>query len=160
MKMTEVPSKVPKLNNSDKEDGLESEHQDIVEQIDGVQNQIDGLNEQASEEILQVEQKYNSMRKPFFGKRAELIKKIPKFWVTVVSFQNIIIFSVSFFSHKLRRSFEIFKFHCDFFEMAALNYEPMKFVLLFIVNFADHVCIVGIIKLVFHKEKQIKFIKH
>lgn len=83
MKMTEVPSKVPKLNNSDKEDGLESEHQDIVEQIDGVQNQIDGLNEQASEEILQVEQKYNSMRKPFFGKRAELIKKIPKFWVTV-----------------------------------------------------------------------------
>lgn len=83
MKMTEVPAKVLKLNNSGKEDGFESEHQDIVEQIDAVQNQIDGLNEQASEEILQVEQKYNSMRKPYFGKRADLIKKIPKFWVTV-----------------------------------------------------------------------------
>lgn len=84
MKMTEVPNKVQKLNNlADKEDGIESEHQDIVEQIDAVQNQIDGLNEQASEEILQVEQKYNSMRKPYFGKRADLIKKIPKFWVTV-----------------------------------------------------------------------------
>jgi len=81
--MTEVANKVAKLNDINKEDGLETEHQDIVEQIDGVQNQIDGLNEQASEEILQVEQKYNNLRKPFFGKRADLIKKIPKFWVTV-----------------------------------------------------------------------------
>ena len=86
MKMTEIPAKVPKLNDNNKEDGLESEHQDIVEQIDAVQNQIDGLNEQASEEILQVEQKYNNLRKPFFSKRAEMIRKIPKFWVTVVSF--------------------------------------------------------------------------
>lgn len=81
--MTEVPSKVPKLDDDKNEDGLDNEHQDIVEQIDGIQNQIDGLNEQASEEILQVEQKYNNLRKPFFGKRADLIKKIPKFWVTV-----------------------------------------------------------------------------
>jgi len=81
--MTEVPNKIQKLNDNNKEDGLEIEHQDIVEQIEGVQNQIDGLNEQASEEILQVEQKYNNLRKPFFGKRADLIKKIPKFWVTV-----------------------------------------------------------------------------
>ena len=43
MKMTEVPAKVLKLNNSGKEDGFESEHQDIVEQIDAVQNQIDGV---------------------------------------------------------------------------------------------------------------------
>jgi len=81
--MTEVHNKVPKLNDSSNGEGLESEHQDVVEQIDAVQNQIDGLNEQASEEILQVEQKYNNLRKPFFAKRAEMIKKIPKFWVTV-----------------------------------------------------------------------------
>lgn len=86
MKMTtEVPNKVPKLDD-DKEDGIDTEHHEIVEQIDGIQNQIDGLNEQASEEILQVEQKYNNLRKPFFSKRADLIKKIPKFWVSVVSF--------------------------------------------------------------------------
>ena len=47
--MTEVPNKLPKLNDNNKEDGLELEHQDIVEQIEGVQNQIDGLNEQASQ---------------------------------------------------------------------------------------------------------------
>ena len=84
--MTEAPTKVAKLDNDIKEDGVDNEHQDIVEQIDSIQGQIDGLNEQASEEILQVEQKYNNLRKPFFGKRADLIKKIPKFWVTVVSF--------------------------------------------------------------------------
>lgn len=83
MKMTEAPAKVAKIENDIKEDGVDNEHQDIVEQIDSIQGQIDGLNEQASEEILQVEQKYNNLRKPFFGKRADLIKKIPKFWVTV-----------------------------------------------------------------------------
>jgi len=85
MKMTEAPAKVAKLDNEiNKEDGMgDNEHQDLVEQIDSIQGQIDGLNEQASEEILQVEQKYNNLRKPFFGKRADLIKKIPKFWVTV-----------------------------------------------------------------------------
>jgi len=81
--MTEVATKIPKLNDSSNGEGIESEHQDVVEQIDAVQNQIDGLNEQASEEILQIEQKYNNLRKPFFYKRAEMIKKIPKFWVTV-----------------------------------------------------------------------------
>lgn len=40
------------------------------------------LNEQASEEILKVEQKYNKLRQPFFQKRSEIIAKIPNFWVT------------------------------------------------------------------------------
>lgn len=40
------------------------------------------MNEKASEEILKVEQKYNKLRKPFFEKRNELIKKIPNFWMS------------------------------------------------------------------------------
>jgi len=47
-----------------------------------VQNEIDRLNEQASEEILKVEQKYNKMRQPHFQRRTELISNIPNFWVT------------------------------------------------------------------------------
>lgn len=43
------------------------------------------MNEKASEEILKVEQKYNKLRKPFFEKRNELIKKIPSFWLSAVS---------------------------------------------------------------------------
>lgn len=36
--------------------------QDAVEKIDEVQNEVDRLNEQASEEILKVEQKYNKLK--------------------------------------------------------------------------------------------------
>ncbi|CAB3992317.1 SET-like [Paramuricea clavata] len=57
------------------------EHE-IVEEIDGVQNEIDTLNEKASEEILKVEQKFNLLRKPHFERRTDLISKIPHFWVT------------------------------------------------------------------------------
>ena len=110
--MTEVVNKIQKLNESSNGEGLESEHQDVVEQIDAVQNQIDGLNEQASEEILQVEQKYNNLRKPFFFKRAEMIKKIPKFWVTVVSFPYIVsgIGNFRFISIRIRK----LSFGCGF----------------------------------------------
>lgn len=52
----------------------------LLEEIDACQNEIDGLNEQASEEILKIEQKYNKMRKPFFEKRSNIIGKVEKFW--------------------------------------------------------------------------------
>ena len=64
-------------------------NQEAVEAIDNVQNKIDALNEQASEEILHVEQKYNKLRKPYFEERAKMIEKIPHFWVTTVSFGQI-----------------------------------------------------------------------
>ena len=37
---------------------------------------------EASEEILKVEQKYNKLRRPFYDKRNDIIKRIPKFWLT------------------------------------------------------------------------------
>ncbi|KAF3669570.1 NAP1-related protein 2 [Capsicum annuum] len=40
------------------------------------------VNEQASEEVLQIEQKYNEIRRPVYEKRNEVIKSIPDFWVT------------------------------------------------------------------------------
>ena len=64
----------------------DKEHQQAIEDIDNVQNEIDNLNEMASEEILKVEQKYNGLRQPYFEKRAKLIEKIPHFWATTVSF--------------------------------------------------------------------------
>lgn len=79
------PAKVRKLDTT--EEASESreydpETQKALEEIDSCQNEIDQLNEKASEEILKVEQKYNKSRKPFFEKRNEIIKKIPNFWVT------------------------------------------------------------------------------
>jgi len=61
---------------------FDAETQRALEEIDSCQNEIDSLNEKASEEILKVEQKYNKLRRPFFDKRNDLIKKIPNFWVT------------------------------------------------------------------------------
>ncbi|XP_057610233.1 protein SET-like [Chionomys nivalis] len=90
----------PKLEDKSASPGLtkgEKEQQEAIEHIDEVQNEIDScicqpsqsmclhcfrLSEQASEEILKVEQKYNKLRQPFFQKRSELIAKIPNFWVT------------------------------------------------------------------------------
>jgi len=60
----------------------DKELQEAIEKIDEVQNEIDRLNEQASEEILKVEQKYIKMRQPHFQKRSEMVAKIPNFWVT------------------------------------------------------------------------------
>ncbi|XP_025843941.1 protein SET-like [Vulpes vulpes] len=60
----------------------EKEQQEAIEHTDEVQNEIDRLNEQTSEEILKLEQKYNKLRQPFFQKRSELMAQIPNFWVT------------------------------------------------------------------------------
>ena len=65
--------------------GASEEQQQNLEKVLAVQNDIDQLNERASEEILHVEQKYNKLRQPFFEKRSELIKDIPNFWPTTVS---------------------------------------------------------------------------
>ncbi|XP_036905179.1 protein SET-like [Sturnira hondurensis] len=79
------PSPSPKSEKKPTALGLpkeEKEQQEAIEHIDEVQNEIDRLNEQTSEEILKVEQKYNKLRQPFFQKRSELIAKIPNFGVT------------------------------------------------------------------------------
>jgi len=74
--------KQAKVDDVDDGKDYDQETQKALEEIDGCQNEIDQLNEKASEEILKVEQKYNKLRKPFFQKRNDLIKKIPNFWVT------------------------------------------------------------------------------
>lgn len=73
------------LDESSHDREYDPETQKALEEIDTCQNEIDSLNEKASEEILKVEQKFNKLRKPYFEKRNDLIKKIPNFWVTAVS---------------------------------------------------------------------------
>ncbi|GJT80810.1 nucleosome assembly protein [Tanacetum coccineum] len=40
------------------------------------------INEEASDKVLEIEQKYNVVRKPVYDKRNEIIKSIPDFWPT------------------------------------------------------------------------------
>ncbi|XP_012783046.2 protein SET-like [Ochotona princeps] len=74
----------PKLADTGASKGLSKgeKEQEAMEHIDEIQNEVDTLYEQASKEILKVEQKYNKLHQPFFQKRSELIAKIPHFWVT------------------------------------------------------------------------------
>jgi len=53
-----------------------------VQKIDEIQESIDKINDEASEEILKVEQRFNKMRQPHYVERAEIISRIPRFWVT------------------------------------------------------------------------------
>ncbi|KAL6955159.1 NAP1-related protein 2, partial [Sarracenia purpurea var. burkii] len=39
------------------------------------------INEEASDKVLEVEQKYNEIRKPVYEKRNQIIKSIPDFWL-------------------------------------------------------------------------------
>lgn len=80
------PAKKLKRDSSDSdEDLVDNATQKALEEIDSCQNQLDVLSEKASESILKVEKKFNKMRKPLFDKRGSLLKKLPNFWVTVVS---------------------------------------------------------------------------
>jgi template-activating factor I len=57
--------------------------QEAFDEIDRVQSEIDKLYDEASEEILKVEQRFNKLRQPHFKSRSELISRIPNFWLTV-----------------------------------------------------------------------------
>lgn len=85
--MSSVPKrqKLDGVADANTSAGPNEEESEALEQIDACQNEIDALNEKASEEILKVEQKYNKLRKPCYEKRSELVKRIPNFWVTSVS---------------------------------------------------------------------------
>ncbi|KFK44030.1 hypothetical protein AALP_AA1G206400 [Arabis alpina] len=53
-----------------------------IEKLQEIQDDLEKINEKASDEVLEVEQKYNEIRKPVYDKRNELIKSIPDFWLT------------------------------------------------------------------------------
>ncbi|XP_022856244.1 NAP1-related protein 2-like isoform X6 [Olea europaea var. sylvestris] len=53
-----------------------------VEKLQEVQDELEKINEEASEKVLEVEQKYNEIRKPVYDKRSDVIKSIPDFWLT------------------------------------------------------------------------------
>ncbi|KAJ8635284.1 hypothetical protein MRB53_009551 [Persea americana] len=80
-----VAEKVKKQKVEENEDS--SEHFDgelvaSIEKLQEVQDELEKLNEEASDKVLEVEQRYNEIRKPIYDQRSEAIKKIPDFWLT------------------------------------------------------------------------------
>ncbi|OAY75887.1 NAP1-related protein 2 [Ananas comosus] len=53
-----------------------------IEKLQEIQDELEKVNEEASDKVLEVEQKYNEIRRPVYLKRNEIIKSIPDFWLT------------------------------------------------------------------------------
>ncbi|XP_060172496.1 NAP1-related protein 2-like isoform X2 [Lycium barbarum] len=53
-----------------------------IEKLQEIQDELEKINEEASDKVLEVEQKYNVIRKPVYDKRNNIIKTIPDFWLT------------------------------------------------------------------------------
>ncbi|XP_050224604.1 NAP1-related protein 2 isoform X2 [Mercurialis annua] len=53
-----------------------------IEKLQEIQEDLEKINEEASDKVLEVEQKYNEIRKPVYDKRNDIIKSIPDFWLT------------------------------------------------------------------------------
>ncbi|KAL6997331.1 NAP1-related protein 2 [Sarracenia purpurea var. burkii] len=53
-----------------------------IEKLQEIQDELEKINEEASDKVLEVEQKYNEIRNPVYEKRNDIIKSIPDFWLT------------------------------------------------------------------------------
>ncbi|KAH7683598.1 Nucleosome assembly protein (NAP) protein [Dioscorea alata] len=53
-----------------------------IEKLQEVQDELEKISEEASDKVLEVEQKYSEIRKPIYSKRNEIIQSIPDFWLT------------------------------------------------------------------------------
>uniref|UniRef100_A0A803L950 NAP1-related protein 2 n=1 Tax=Chenopodium quinoa TaxID=63459 RepID=A0A803L950_CHEQI len=82
-----VADKGKKLKATDKNDEANAEQIDSelvlsIEKLQEIQDDLEKINEKASDEVLEVEKRYNEVRKPVYDKRNEIIKSIPDFWLT------------------------------------------------------------------------------
>ncbi|KAK1309325.1 hypothetical protein QJS10_CPA09g01479 [Acorus calamus] len=53
-----------------------------IEKLQEIQDELEKVNEEASDKVLEVEMKYNEIRRPVYSRRDEIIKSIPDFWLT------------------------------------------------------------------------------
>uniref|UniRef100_A0A0C9QL33 TSA: Wollemia nobilis Ref_Wollemi_Transcript_28871_1624 transcribed RNA sequence n=1 Tax=Wollemia nobilis TaxID=56998 RepID=A0A0C9QL33_9CONI len=66
----------------DEEEHIDGELVLSIEKLQEIQDELEKVNEEASEKVLEVEQKYNEIRRPVYAKRNEIIHTIPDFWLT------------------------------------------------------------------------------
>ncbi|GMJ15127.1 NAP1-related protein 2 [Hibiscus trionum] len=52
-----------------------------IEKLEEIQGELRKINEEASEKVLEVKQKYNDIRKPLYDKRNDIAKSIPDIWL-------------------------------------------------------------------------------
>lgn len=73
--------KKSKVAEDENADGIDTELVLSIEKLQEVQDELEKVNEEASDKVLEIEQKYNELRRPVYNKRNEIIKSIPDFWL-------------------------------------------------------------------------------
>ncbi|XP_020105580.1 NAP1-related protein 2-like isoform X2 [Ananas comosus] len=63
-------------------DRVDGELVPYIEKLQEIQDELEKVNEEASDKVLEVEQKYNEIRRPVYMRRSDIIKSIPDFWLT------------------------------------------------------------------------------
>ncbi|KAF7135393.1 hypothetical protein RHSIM_Rhsim08G0156200 [Rhododendron simsii] len=56
-----------------------------IEKLQEIQDELEKINEEATDKVFEVEKKYNDKRKLVYDKRNDIIKSIPDFWLIAVS---------------------------------------------------------------------------
>ncbi|DBA04201.1 TPA: hypothetical protein N0F65_004309 [Lagenidium giganteum] len=54
--------------------------QEVIDRVAKVEEELEKENTKLAKEILAIESKYNTIKRPIFVKRAKLLKEIPNFW--------------------------------------------------------------------------------
>ncbi|XP_068662196.1 NAP1-related protein 2-like [Aristolochia californica] len=85
-----------------------------IEKLQEVQDELEKINDEESDKVLEVEEKYNVVRKPIYDKRNEVIRAIPEFWLT------------AFLSHPALSSLLTEDDHKIFKYLQCLNVENFK----------------------------------
>ncbi|OAY79264.1 NAP1-related protein 2 [Ananas comosus] len=74
--------KKTKVAENEEADHVDGELVLSIEKLQEIQDELEKVNEEASDKVLEVEQKYNEIRRPVYLRRNEIIKSIPDFWLT------------------------------------------------------------------------------
>merc|ERR1712168_1522608 len=61
---------------------MDKETQKRLYDLDAEQNNVDLLNHKERQELLKIDQKFSILMRPYLDKRNEIIKRVPKFWLT------------------------------------------------------------------------------
>ncbi|KAJ7956385.1 NAP1-related protein 2 [Quillaja saponaria] len=80
-----VADKTKKMKVAEKGENSEEIDEKLVhsiEKLQEMQDELEKINEEASDKVLEIEQKYNEIRKPVYDKRKEIINSMPEFWAT------------------------------------------------------------------------------
>ena len=113
MSVGEVDKKRESSKNSQDENlpdigvpGLEmdKETQKKLYELDAEQNNVDLMNHKERQELQKIDQKYSKLMRPYLDKRNEIIKRVPKFWLTTVDAK------ASLLSYNMLRVIFIFEF--------------------------------------------------